>query len=183
MRCLFAIPMVLLATISFAGGCATDKQVVSNANQMHSGLEPAVIEDPELSEYIQTVGSRIIDAAKKLSKKEESGEHKGDESAWMFSKDMKFHFVNSKTLNAFTTGGEHMYIYNELFQQCTSEDELAAVMAHEYGHVYARHVQTAMNRQTVGMLAALGAGAAGYAAGGKEHGAAYAEQCEAQNGE
>ena len=62
-------------------------------------------------------------------------DHKGPKSHftdedrdWMFSKKMEFHFVNSKTLNAFTTGGEHMYIYNELFKQCKSEDELAAVM-------------------------------------------------------
>src|SRR5262245_7725600 len=89
-------------------------------------------------------------------------------------KDMKFHFVNSKTLNAFTTGGEHMYIYTQLFEECQSEDELAAVMAHEYGHVYARHVAKGMNRQMTLMGAALGAGAAGYAYGGKEHGAQYA---------
>jgi predicted Zn-dependent protease len=91
----------------------------------------------------------------------------------MFSKDMKFHLVNSKTLNAFTTGGEHMYIYNELFQKCKDEDELAAVMAHEYAHVYCRHVQSGMNRQYAIIGAAAAAGVAGAVAGGSEHGAEY----------
>jgi predicted Zn-dependent protease len=78
---------------------------------------------------------------------------------------MRFHFVNSKTLNAFTTGGEHMYIYTALFQQCKTEDELAAVMAHEFAHIYGRHVHKGMNRQYAILGAAAAAGAAGYAAG------------------
>jgi hypothetical protein len=92
----------------------------------------------------------------------------------MVSDRMKFDFVNSKTLNAFTTGGEKMYIYNELFQRSDSEDELAAVMAHEYGHVYGRHIHNGMNRQVASMLGAGAIAAAGYAAGGKEKGQEYA---------
>jgi len=91
----------------------------------------------------------------------------------MFSTD-EFHLVNSEQLNAFTTGGSHMYVYAQLMQTCRSEDELAAVVSHEFAHVYCRHVHQGMNRQmwTLGGAAALGA--AGYAAGGKEHGTEYA---------
>jgi predicted Zn-dependent protease len=67
-----------------------------------------------------------------------------------------------------------MYIYNELFQRSQTEDELAAVMAHEYGHVYGRHIHNGMNRQIASMLGAGAIAAAGYAAGGKEKGAEYA---------
>src|SRR5262245_55640030 len=149
-----------------AVGCASDKSVISQANQVHDGLKPAVMDDPELTQYLQSVGDRIIASARKLDAKNYGPDsHRSEDSKWMYSQDMKFHFVNSKTLNAFTTGGEHMYIYNELFQQCRSEDELAAVMAHEYGHVYGRHVQKGMNRQYVQLGAAAAAGAAGYAAG------------------
>ena len=80
----------------------------------------------------------------------------------MFDKNaMQFHFVNSKTLNAFTTGGQHMYVYTALFEQCKSEDELAAVMSHEFAHVYSRHVQSGMNRQIAITGAAVGAQAIG----------------------
>jgi hypothetical protein len=67
-----------------------------------------------------------------------------------------------------------MYIYTQLFEQAKSEDELAAVMAHEYGHVYARHVGKGMNRQYGALAAAAALAGAGYVAGGKEKGGQYA---------
>lgn len=159
--------------ISIIGGCASDRAVINQANQMHSGLEPAVVADPELSAYLQEVGNRIIREAKKHQSRENVGKEQTEENQWMFSEGMRFHFVNSDTLNAFTTGGEHMYIYTELFEKCRSEDELAAVMAHEYAHVYGRHVHKGMNRQYMTLGAAAAAGAAGYAVGGSESGAEY----------
>jgi predicted Zn-dependent protease len=165
--------LVLFVFMSLGGGCASDKAVISQANQAHTGLQPAVITDQQLAGYIQRVGDRIIAAAKELNAQGYGPQGKEDK-AWMFSKDMQFHFVNSKTLNAFTTGGEHMYIYTELFETARSEDELAAVMAHEFAHVYGRHVQKGMNRQYTILAAAAAAGGAGYLAGGKEHGAQYA---------
>jgi predicted Zn-dependent protease len=81
--------------------------------------------------------------------------------------------VNSKTLNAFTTGGEHMYVYTALFQLCKDENDLAAVMSHEYAHVYSRHVQKGTQRQYAIIGTALAAGAAGALAGGKEHATEY----------
>src|SRR3712207_9596813 len=77
-------------------------------------------------------------------------------------------------MNAFTTGGEYMYIYTELFRQCRSEDEIAAVMAHEFAHVYARHVHQGMKRQYAVLGAVAAGGALGYAAGGRESGGKYA---------
>src|SRR4051794_14134528 len=172
---LLAVTLLLLLA---ATGCANDKKVMAVADQMHTGLEPAVMHDPELSAYLQKVGERIIESARELDKQGYGPEsHKSDKSgdnAWMFSDKMHFYFVNSKTLNAFTTGGEHMYIYNELFEQCKTEDELAAVMAHEYGHVYARHVKKGMDRQIGFLGLGVAAGAAGYLLGGKESGQQYA---------
>jgi len=152
-------------------GCATDRQVIQQAEDEHAQLKPAVMTDPELLTYLQSMGDRIVAAAKELD-----AEHYGPSSHfdskesndWMFSKE-EFHLVNSKTLNAFTTGGEHMYVYGELMQKCRSEDELAAVMAHEYGHVYARHVAKGMNRQYLGLGTAAAGAAIGYGVGGKEH--------------
>lgn len=164
---------LVVAVGAIGVGCASDKAVISQANQAHSGLQPAVIEDPVLSSYIQEVGNRIIESAQELSR-QGYGPRGNEDNAWMFSKDMRFHFVNSKTVNAFTTGGEHMYIYTALFQQAKSEDELAAVMAHEFAHIYGRHVHKGMNRQYAILGAAAAAGVAGYAAGGDEKGTQYA---------
>src|ERR1043165_7236014 len=127
----------VMALILIGGGCASDKAVISQAQSFHSNIQPAVMNDPELNGYINQVGQRIIGAAKEMDQQHYGGKgHAKESSQWMFSQSMLFHFVNSKTLNAFTTGGEHMYVYNALFQQCKDEDELAAVMSHEFAHVY-----------------------------------------------
>lgn len=163
--------LLTLGVIAFATGCATDKSVIDQAQQVHGSLEPAIIRDQRLASYLQSVGERIIAAAKDADEEKVGPKSHFDkqDDQWMYSQKMQFHLVNSKTLNAFTTGGEHMYIYNELFQECKSEDELAAVMAHEYAHVYCRHVAKGMNRQYGALGIAALAGAAGAAAGGKEH--------------
>ena len=84
--------------------------------------------------------------------------------------DVQFHMVGSPTLNAFTTGGHHVYIYSELFENCRDEDEFAAVCSHEFAHIYCRHVQQGTDRQygvyAGAALAAVGGAAAGYALGG-----------------
>src|SRR5258706_2493206 len=126
---------VLLILMLITSGCAvTDRQIIDQADQAHSGLKPAVINDRELADYIQTVGDRIVEAAKEADRNKigPPSHFKDNERDWMFSKKMQFHFVNSKTLNAFTTGGEHMYIFNELFSLCQDENELAAGMRHQY---------------------------------------------------
>jgi predicted Zn-dependent protease len=162
--------------LALAAGCASDRQVIAQAETTHGELSPALIKDSEVAGYLQAVGTRIVDAAKVVDAKHEGPkahfENKEDNS-WMFQNG-EFHLVNSKTLNAFTTGGNHMYVYSELMQTCRTEDELAAVMAHEYAHVYSRHVQKGMNRQYWAMGASAGAGLVGLALGGKEHGTEYA---------
>lgn len=170
-----AIGLALLMGLLLAGGCVSDRTVISQANTFHDELKPAVMDDAQLNAYLQQVGQRIIDAAR-LADLENFGpeSHHSQDSQWMFSQGMRFHFVNSSTLNAFTTGGNHMYIYTELFRTCRSEDELAAVMAHEFAHVYGRHVQKGMNRQYAMLGGAAGAGLIGYATGGEEKAGQYA---------
>ncbi len=168
--------LLLLVAALLTTGCATDAKVIAQAQTTNTSLSPAIMNDPELATYLQQIGDRIISSAKELDAQGFGpSSHKGGDNAWMFSNKMQFHFVNSKTVNAFTTGGKYMYVYNALFQMCHDEEELAAVMSHEYGHVYARHVAKGMNRQEELLIGgAVVGGAAGYAVGGKDNGATYA---------
>lgn len=167
----------LLAAVGVGCAAASDKAVRLQADQFQTSLAPAEVADPAVNDYFQRIGQRIIAAGRELDR-----EHVGppahfdkkESEDWMFN-NIQFHLVNSKTLNAFTTGGNHVYIYNELLQLCNNEDELAAVMSHEYGHIYCRHVQKGTSRQALQILPALLLGGAGYVAGGKEHGAEYAQ--------
>ena len=157
----------------FFGSCASDQAVRNQAEEMHRELEPAILADQELVAYPESMGGRIVASARELSAAKKGPKaHFKEDTSWMFSTE-RFHLVSSDQLNAFTTGGSHMYVYTQLLASCATEDELAAVMAHEFAHVYCRHVHKGMNRQymTLGTAAALGV--AGYAAGGEEHGDEY----------
>ena len=166
-RTLQGLVLALLAIVLPAlSGCAvTDRQVISQAADVHTGLSPAVISDPELTAYIEQVGQRLIAAARDYHNSHPQSQKSTESSDWMFSNDMQFHIVASDTLNAFTTGGNHMYVYTGLLNVSKDEAELAAVMAHEFAHVYARHVQKGMQRQEYSLVGAAAAGAAGYALG------------------
>jgi predicted Zn-dependent protease len=158
--------ILCVAFTCFVTGCATDRSVISNASDVHKGIEPAVITDRELVDYIELVGGRIVTVAQELDRQKFGPESHRDakDNSWMFT-NMEFHFVNSQTLNAFTTGGKHMYVYTQLLATCHNEDELAAVMSHEYAHVYCRHVAQGMNRQYAILGTSAAVGVAGAAVG------------------
>jgi predicted Zn-dependent protease len=145
---------ILLLALAGTIGCAgpsvspSDQTLLRQADQLHTRLEPALVEnrDPRLKRYLEQIGARLVAAAKELDQQgtiKSSGE---GSNAWMFSKDIDFHIVDSQQFNGFTSGGRHIYLYDGLFQQCRSEDELAALFCHEYAHVYARHVQQELKR-------------------------------------
>src|SRR6476620_5531175 len=58
--------IVVTFGLLFAGGCANDKKVMAGADTMHSGLQPAVMNDPELQGYLQKVGERIVQTAAEM---------------------------------------------------------------------------------------------------------------------
>jgi Zn-dependent protease with chaperone function len=47
--------------------------------------------------------------------------------------------LDSNEINAFASPGGHIFITKRLMQLCTSEDMLAAIIAHELAHVMLRH--------------------------------------------
>lgn len=170
--------LLIIPFITSLGCLPADKSVISQATDTHKTLEPAVIEDRELNDYMEQIGRRIVDAAQALDQQGFGPKaHKSDEdTSWMYNNE-EFHLVSSNTLNAFTTGGKHLYIYTELLKYCKTEDELAAVMSHEYAHVYCRHVAQGMQRQyaILGLAgaAAVGGAAAGYSNGGTDDALQY----------
>jgi beta-barrel assembly-enhancing protease len=66
-----------------------------------------------------------------------------------------FHVMQSKEINAFSGPGGHIYATTGLLN-LANDDELASVLAHEVGHVVARHsLKTIQQSQTLGGLANL----------------------------
>jgi len=62
-----------------------------------------------------------------------------------------YHFLilDSSEINAFATPGGHVFITRGLVRCCRTEDALAAVLAHEIGHVQLRHGMKAIEKARV----------------------------------
>jgi predicted Zn-dependent protease len=163
-----SICLGLLVALAGCGGqavSATDKSLIAQADQLHARLAPALVEerDPKLKRYLEQLGDRILAAAKECDQQRlitAPPSAAGGSNAWMFSKDVDFHLVDSDLPNTFTSGGRHVYVYNGLFQQCRGEDELASLLCHEYARVYARQVQQEIT-QTASASTPPGAGGGG----------------------
>ncbi|MBN2309593.1 MAG: M48 family metalloprotease [Candidatus Hydrogenedentes bacterium] len=89
-----------------------------------------VLDDPQLQAYLRGIGERLALNAPR--------------------KDVEYRFTvidNPETVNAFALPGGRMYVYTGLIKLCENEAELAAVMAHECGHVAAYHHGEMLTRQ------------------------------------
>ncbi|MEO7773937.1 MAG: M48 family metalloprotease [Steroidobacteraceae bacterium] len=116
-----------------------------------------ILEDPEVTEYIQSIGSRIASQA-------QDG-----------NQNFQFFVVRDPQVNAFALPGGFIGINSGLYTLTTSESQLGSVLAHEAAHVSQRHIARAVqaqSRQSLSTMAAvlgailIGAAAGGDAAGG-----------------
>ena len=85
--------------------------------------------DPETEAYVQGVFERIVHVAER--------------------KDLKWSLTILKPnfVNAFAVPGGHIYITRGLLQKIKTDDELAAVLGHEIGHVVAKHSMKSIKHQ------------------------------------
>ncbi len=83
----------------------------------------------------------------------------------------QFYIVRDNNLNAFAGPGGHIFFYTGLIDMMDDVDELAAVMAHEIGHVSARHLSNRIEQNKTMAVAVLAGMLAGALMGGKAGGA------------
>ena len=118
-------------------------------DEFHIGLqvmrqlrdEGQIIEDPEATEYLQSLGSQIVAQAS------------GD-SAQRFS----FFFVRDDTINAFALPGGFIGVNYGLVLATRNESQLAGVLAHEIAHVTQRHIARrvrSQGRQSIATVASI----------------------------
>ncbi|MFL2840677.1 MAG: M48 family metalloprotease [Pseudohongiellaceae bacterium] len=112
--------------------------------------ESPVYQDQQLQAYVNKIGQKLASVS-----------HRPDI-------DYKFTIIDSPNINAFALPGGFIYINRGLMLYLNTEDQLAAVLAHEIGHVTARHAvrQQAAN-QTNNVLAGLLVVASGVSALGE----------------
>ena len=130
------------------------------------GQSGTVLEDPEVSDYIQQIGHS-------LSSRAEEGQHQ-----------FYYFVVRDPVINAFAMPGGFIAINSGLILATRNENQLAGVMAHETAHVTQRHLVRGLIDQshaglvaTAAMLAAILLGAtAGHGSPDAMEGAILATQ-------
>ena len=109
-----------------------------------------ILDDPEINEYLQSIGSRLVGLAQTPGQK------------------FQFFLVKDSEINAFALPGGFVGVNAGLLLATRNESELAGVLAHEISHVTQRHIARSIAAQsrnsivsTAAMLAAILIGAAG----------------------
>lgn len=112
-----------------------------------------IVDDPAVHRYVNTLGNRI---------QRQEG-----------ARDIPYTFyvVNSNEINAFAVPGGFVYVNRGLIERTDNLAELAGVLAHEIGHVEARHSAEMMERT---QAANVGVGIAAVLLGGPPSGVAGA---------
>ncbi|MBK6736459.1 MAG: M48 family metalloprotease [Haliea sp.] len=119
----------LLAVPAVLTGCAGS---ASKGKEMHQEMvsQGAPYDNPPLQAYVNQVGQRLV-------------ANSGESGTFTFT------VVDSPDINAFALPGGYIYINRGLLAYLDNEAELAAVLAHEIGHVTAGH----HNRQQAASVA------------------------------
>ncbi|PCH63138.1 MAG: peptidase M48, partial [SAR86 cluster bacterium] len=104
-------------------------------------LTMSLYEDQALQDYVNEVGQRVAKASHRPN--------------------LEYHFniIDSPDINAFALPGGYVYVNRGLLGFMNSEAELAAVLAHEVGHITARH---SVQQQARGKLASTAASVGGF---------------------
>lgn len=101
---------------------STDKEVrlgTSIDRQLMEEFEP--VEDPLVQKRVEDIGKRIVSVCDRKDI------------------DYSFKVIDEEEVNAISLPGGFVYIYRGLVDKAGSDDELAGVIAHEVGHIVARH--------------------------------------------
>src|SRR6266567_3411861 len=91
--------------------------------------EPNFLDDPELTEYVNEVGRRIVAASPEARQ------------------DFEFFMVRDNTINAFAMPGGFVGVHAGLLLAAQTESELAGVLAHEVAHVTQHHIARLLGKQ------------------------------------
>ena len=101
---------------------STDKEVaMGNSVSKEVEKEYKYIGDPLVQNRIEKIGKKIVAVCDR--------------------KDIDYHFfvLDDEEVNAVSLPGGYVYIFKGLIDKTASDDELAGVLAHEVGHIVARH--------------------------------------------
>jgi len=116
---------------------ATEKRVGEAAMRDIRLHEPAYVGDPEISGYLNRLGTRLVGQSSEVGH------------------DFEFFALRDSTLNAFAMPGGYIGVHTGLIMAAQSESELASVLAHEISHVTQHHLARQLGAQSQAQLPML----------------------------
>jgi predicted Zn-dependent protease len=125
------------ASLPLVSGCDVPVDLVSDEEVEAMGLQAweeirassPVASSPELQSVLDRVSARLLSA---------SGQSPADWEILVFAR---------PEINAFALPGKKIGVFEGMFRVIGSEDQLAAIVGHEIGHLQAEHGQERMNAQ------------------------------------
>ena len=99
--------------------------------------DPTYLDDPEISGYINWLGSRLVAQSSAAGQR------------------FQFFVLKDPTINAFAMPGGYIGVHTGLILAAQSESELAAVLAHEISHVTQHHLARQVGLQNQAQLPML----------------------------
>jgi predicted Zn-dependent protease len=126
----------------FTGGLSPEDEVELGREQHPQIVQEfgGAYDDPELTAYVDSLGQLLAQTSELPA--------------------LEWHFtvLDSPIINAFALPGGYVYVTRGLLALADNEAELAGVLAHEIGHVTARHSAERYGQSVLGTAAAVGVG-------------------------
>jgi predicted Zn-dependent protease len=126
----------------FTGGLTESQEREIGAKEHRKILAQfgGVYDDPELAAYVTSIGNLLVRTSETPNEK------------------FTFTVLDTPIVNAFATPGGYVYITRGLLTLANDEAELSGVLAHEIGHITARHSAERYGSAVAATVAQIGLG-------------------------
>lgn len=128
-----------LGDVSDAALSDKQERTIGNRVMREIRIDPAFVDDPDVSDYVKTLGNRLLGAADPPRRP------------------IEFFVVDDDSVNAFALIGGHIGLHTGLILLTRDESELAGVVGHEIAHILQRHQSRLYQGQGKYQLASLAA--------------------------
>ncbi len=135
----FAQSLPDLGDASAATLSDSQERTIGNRIMREVRIDPAYLDDPEVADYVSSLGSRLLSVADGPTR------------------EIDYFAVQDDSINAFALPGGHIGVHTALIVLTQSESELAGVLAHETAHVLQRHQARMAHGQRGGQWTSLAA--------------------------
>ena len=136
-----AVPQALpdLGDASSATLNEQQERTIGNRIMREVRIDPAFVDDPEIADYISSIGARLLSVADPPRR------------------EIDYFVVQDDSINAFALVGGHIGVHTGLILLTQNESELAGVLGHETAHILQKHQARVLHGQSKSQWSSLAA--------------------------